>query len=835
MISGVSYENIINSSTIIKIEDPLYSNILLYRQWRFFYSLDKETAPLNITDSQNCGIPDYILLMLYKFETAKILLEDSFGLRNPLKGGFFYKKGAQFIDIYIKNIPREHGIASGLVYDENIKELKNTSYEGKSLRITIHRNLIKKTATPIHELFHIYQYSYVHFNNMWFMEGLARWSQSIMQEKIGKNEDLPKSKKELDSLIHKLHDAEFFWNNLISLSEDKDTFNLPKGLENNSEIYNNKKTGSKFVKLFLENCEQEFSFMQKKYFLRKLDDKSTYINRQEKRAVTNNQHIFNAIIKTVNSLKKEKSKELEDFLHLIYPLSNIVYENFNTEEIQNFMKVLNKYTKDIILEQDGIFYCEYFDIFTGTLSIPQLNFVELDISSNELNCFHILKRLNGSLKFENCNNLTDLNGLRNLLSLDGELILDNLNLEKINDLNELQSLKSLKILNMKELKKINGLNDLLLLKSDLYINNCKKLFIINGFNSLFKVGNINISNTLLDNCNFLSEVFNSNKEFSGAIKITNNKLKDIKFLKKIKNISSSLFLHQNQITSLEGLEDLEYIGASFSISANKIENLIPLSNLKEINGLLALSYNKLKNLNGLNNLKLLKTKKWGNTYFSIKFYENSELIDISALENLMTNDNYLVIYCDDIKQYKIKPKVDSNFHKNILEIHDFKTQKLIPTYSFVQKKYHDYSNFRMTTHNKTLTALFDFENKDAKVLVLSFTGAYGNLGGLFYNKYPLITQDINTHKIFLMDPSHTWYNKGIFPFTSNMDENIKFIKKLIISKKYDKVVCMGSSMGAYFALILGCVLENHIDEVLAFSPQIFMDKVNRNRINDKRW
>lgn len=831
---SVSYEDIKKYAKIIKNdENQSYPYILLYRKWRFFYSTLGDTSPVDISDSNNSGIPDYIEKLLYKFETAKILLEESFGLRDPLKGGYFYEKGAKFIDIYLDNIPREHGIASGLVYDDSIKALIGTGYEGKTLRITVHKNLIAKTATPIHELFHIFQYSYVHFNNMWFMEGLARWSQSIMQEITGKMEELPQNEKELDSLVHKKHDAEFFWNRLITLCEDKDSFEIPESLENNSEIYNNRKTGSSFMKLFLENCEKEYLFMKKNLISRKLDD-IDYIKRHEKRSMNNNQYIFKAIINTVNSLRKEKTKELENFINLITPLANIEPKDYNKKDIQEFFKVVKKYIPEVVIEKDEILYSEYYDIFTGTFSYLKFDFSDSLISDEELYSFRILRRFNGDLIFKNCKKLTTLGGLVNLVQVEGDLVLTNTNFEKLSELNNLVSVNSLKIDFMDKLTSINGLNELENIKSNLIISNNKNLTSIKGFNSLLSVTNIEILKTKLIECDFLSNFFKNNPIFKGSIKICDNQLENVKFFKGLKTIGSSLFLHQNKIETLEGLESLESVGASVSLSTNRLTNLKGLISLRKINGLLALSYNNLTSLDGLENLTSIKTKKWGKIYFTLKFYGNPNLKDISALKDLQTSDNYMVIYFDKTQKFDKKPDSNSAFHKNILELRDHKTNSLVPTYKFVKKDKHDYEKFRLATHNKTLTMLFDFEIETAEILVLSFTGAYGNLGGLFYNKYPLITENINTHKVFIMDPNHFWYNGGFYPYTKNMDENIAFIKKLILSKKYKKVVSMGTSMGAYLSLVLGCCIEE-LDEVLAFSPQTFLDSENREKNGETRW
>ena len=809
---SLTYE-LIRDNAILYINIGLekYTHLLLYKQWRFFYSLEGDASPIDTSCTNNKEIPEYVERMLYKFETAFILLTQSFSLRNPLEGGFFYEKGAKFIDIYIDNIPKEHGKASGIVFDESFEILKNTPYQGKSLKITIHKNLIQTTVTPMHELFHVFQYSYTHFNNMWFMEGLARWSQSIMQEKTGSLEPLPQTEEEVDMLVHKLHDAEFFFNNLITLADTESTFVIPQELQNNSEIYNNKKTGASFMKIFLENCEKQYRIIQEKSIHREIQNLE-YWPRYEKRMATNNQYIFRAIIDTVEQLRGNQKRELSNFITLITPLANPDIQKFNTPTIQIFLKTIQKISKKSILVSDeGILYCEFFDIFTGTLSLNKIDFTNSDLTDEELKSFEVLKRVHGSLIFKNCKNITNLNGLNNLIFIDGDLIISQLNINTLLGCNNLKSVNTLQI------------------------NFMENLISIGGFLALEHIRNVEIRNTKVSDCNFLKNSFQKNPDFLGFIKIYNNKLDNIDFMSGVKTVKSSLFLHQNNLVNLEGLQYLQSIGGSFSLSSNKIDSLKALKSLTSVNGLLALSYNNLHTLEGLENLTSLKTKQWGEIYFTLKIYGNKNLRDISALSNLQTQDNYLIIYFDYHLQYLQKPHVDSNFHKNILELHDYKTKKLIPTYKFISKHTHNYNNFRATTHNKLLTSLFDFEIECADILVLSFTGAYGNLGGIFYNKYPLLIDNIQTHKIFIMDTNHTWYNGGISPFTKNMDENIAFIKELILDKKYKKVICMGTSMGAYFSLVLGSVLANEIDEVLAFSPQIFLDRENRKKHNDTRW
>ena len=319
---------------------------------------------MDIIDSQKSGIPDYVELMLYKFETAKILLEKSFGLKDPLKEGFFYEKGAKFIDIFIRDIPREHGIASGVVYDEDIKSLKNSLYEGKSLRITIHRNLIKKTATPIHELFHIFQYSYTHFNNMWFMEGLARLAQNLTHKREKKFEKLPSTFEELEVLLNKAHDAEYFFRELISKVENQ----------------------AEFLKILLENSSIVMKKMQKKY-------QNLIWTKEDKKSSLNNIYLLEAIVNSIEILQKSPKDDLLVFLNIC---KKYIKKNENIKK----SKTIN-ITSPLQLER-----YEEIEEIEGDLIIENLEI-------NSLNGFNNLKKVN-TIIIKNNSNLHTINGFNSL-------------------------------------------------------------------------------------------------------------------------------------------------------------------------------------------------------------------------------------------------------------------------------------------------------------------------------------------------------------------------------------------------------------------------------------
>lgn len=700
-------------------KDDEYKHALFLYPFRIFYNANgDDKSPKKLEYNLNKTIPDYVIKMLESFYKAYYIYTQEQNFKSPMKEGIFFDKGAKFIDILIVNIPVQKGLVSAELIDNHSYFKNIKSLHGKSVRILLDRNLINNTATPIHELFHVFQYNYCNFNNMWFMEGLARWSQNLTHSRTNVNEVLPSTLSKLENLTSRAHDAEYFWRELISKC--------------NNEFY--------FVKILLEQCEIQANILEDIFRDENKYNENNW-SRQDKRSPQNNKHIFQAIIDTIKFLEINPDDELQAFIKI-------------TKKANNKPR-------------------------TGTITVSNIN-------ENELSKFESIE------------------------IIDGDLIIDSIDL------------KLLKCFN--KLKKVNTI----------IIKNNKNLVELFGFDALKSVKNIEISNNPeLQGIHGFKKLFKKNDSIDGYIKIIkNDNLKSVEFLRGIKKIGSSLYLHQNNLTDLKGLEELKEVDASLSLSSNELEDISALSNLEYVNGILGLSHNKLKTLHGIENLQTLKTTPWNSQNRTLNIHGNKDLYDISALKNILTSENYMIVLMDDYEQYTHKPEADSNFHKNILELYNRKTMELIPTYKFVHKDSHDYDNFNKTTHSHTLEHLFDFE-LDSDILVISFSGRGGYLGGIFNSRHPFIINKVKTNKIFIMDKSDSWYHNGIDDLTDDINETISFIKTIKDRKKYSKVLCVGASMGGYMALLVGRLIG--ATNILALSAQTFLDTKNRNKYQDDRW
>lgn len=112
-------------------------------------------------------------------------------------------------------------------------------------------------------------------------------------------------------------------------------------------------------------------------------------------------------------------------------------------------------------------------------------------------------------------------------------------------------------------------------------------------------------------------------------------------------------------------------------------------------------------------------------------------------------------------------------------------------------------------------------------LIISFAG----LGDQFNFGKTLRELDVNA--IYLRDMNHNWYLNGLEGIGNSVDEVKEFLSQK--SKEYEApyVLSLGTSAGGFAALLYGSLLQ--VDEILAFSPQTFMNRWNCIRYLDHRW
>ena len=294
-----------------------YDHVFIYKSFRIFYTHDgKPTSPNDLSDADNNGVPDYIEAIANKLWIAKTLFTDVAHLKDPLKEGLFHERGAEYIDVYIKDIAKQNGIASDRVQYNMSRLLDETPFQGKSASIKLHRALGPNTMTPMHELFHLFQFNYSMFYNPWLMEGLGRWSQNIILEKQLQETKLPSTGSELDELLAKKHEAEFFWNRLSSLCDEKIAASALSTTTNETSNRYRVRPGVLLIKKLLENTEKQYSLAKTTPEWANLDD-GVQPDTKRTKSAANNKYILAALRDAISESCHTNNQELIDFNKLL--------------------------------------------------------------------------------------------------------------------------------------------------------------------------------------------------------------------------------------------------------------------------------------------------------------------------------------------------------------------------------------------------------------------------------------------------------------------------------------------------------------------------------------
>jgi hypothetical protein len=127
--------------------------------------------------------------------------------------------------------------------------------------------------------------------------------------------------------------------------------------------------------------------------------------------------------------------------------------------------------------------------------------------------------------------------------------------------------------------------------------------------------------------------------------------------------------------------------------------------------------------------------------------------------------------------------------------------------------------------------VLDLATESSALLVL-FGGIAGGFSMPVFEFFRL-TSGFPAKRAFLRDPRRGWYQLGI-PGVGNSPADVHaFISAVIARAGAERVVMAGVSAGGFAALLFGSSCG--ADEVLAFSPQTFLDAENRRLAGDARW
>ena len=127
--------------------------------------------------------------------------------------------------------------------------------------------------------------------------------------------------------------------------------------------------------------------------------------------------------------------------------------------------------------------------------------------------------------------------------------------------------------------------------------------------------------------------------------------------------------------------------------------------------------------------------------------------------------------------------------------------------------------------------VLDLATESSTLLVL-FGGIAGGVSMPVFEFFRL-TSGFPAKKAFLRDPRRGWYQLGIPGVGESPADVLTFLSAAIERAGAERVVMAGASAGGFAALLFGFWCE--ADEVIAFSPQSFVDAENRRLAGDTRW
>jgi hypothetical protein len=261
--------------------------------------------------------------------------------------------------------------------------------------------------------------------------------------------------------------------------------------------------------------------------------------------------------------------------------------------------------------------------------------------------------VSGSLTIVDSTDITNLDGLSSLTSIDGDLkIYENDALTNLDGLSSLTSVGGdLRIgcngyyCDNDTLTNLDGLSSLTSVGGDLKIYDNDALTNLDGLSSLTSVGgdlgigcqDFDCGNNALTNIDGLLRL----TSVGGNLDISSNHaLTNLNGLSSLISIDGGLDISWNGVlTNLDGLASLTSVGGDMSIERNGLTNLDGLSSLTSLGGGLHIkSNNSLTNLDGLSNLTILG---------DLEIDDNDALSNIGGLSSLTSIGGYLNIYDND--------------------------------------------------------------------------------------------------------------------------------------------------------------------------------------------
>lgn len=207
------------SSSCIKLPLELSNE---YRRGSFLlqYDLTGAHALADTVDINKNKIPDLVEDVAIQLETTRALFT-SFKFIDPLKQPRYKSQNAQVVLVRFVEMT-----GNGLTFDE----VRQNARGECALLINLSSKLSARNLSPAHEWFHLVQYGYTPFKRAWFLEGMARWSESALRKDSSKSRfGSPVQDSELFS---QSYEAQWYWVNYAAADKGGSKQIFPAAVRN---------------------------------------------------------------------------------------------------------------------------------------------------------------------------------------------------------------------------------------------------------------------------------------------------------------------------------------------------------------------------------------------------------------------------------------------------------------------------------------------------------------------------------------------------------------------------------------------------------------------------
>ncbi|WP_431512170.1 hypothetical protein [Variovorax sp. DAIF25] len=287
-------------------------------EFRIFYALEGPHALPDTRDLDGNGVPDKVEDVATQLVVGRRLFTEVMGLTHPLRQPRYAR--AASIDVFLLKMEK----GNGLSYDEPMNyRLDGDGPAGRcATRIDLLNSHSNQNVTPIHELFHQYQYAYTMFKPRWFLEGTARWAEHALRAGEAPQRQLPATPQALrEQVFSQTYATSGMWNRIAAILDPAGRIDLPPDLaratyvDGSPVVHDGRLHGAAFVKALLEA-------------LGPLDHRIAARNgwrvfgwrEDDQRSSVNDGEIFRQVLQVVRDQARvsgvPRSGELEDFLAL---------------------------------------------------------------------------------------------------------------------------------------------------------------------------------------------------------------------------------------------------------------------------------------------------------------------------------------------------------------------------------------------------------------------------------------------------------------------------------------------------------------------------------------